>query len=139
MVMMMNILTSAISASCSFYSYIPPLLLPSLFHYTLIVISIIGDFLNDMCDGSGIRQYINGKRAGDEYSGGWKANKRHGFGTYRSSKKEEYEGMILPCDDDVVVDDDDGDGDEYTNLCNLCFLLFLFIYSSLLYFTIPSL
>ena len=28
-VMMMNILTSAISASCSFYSYIPPLLLPS--------------------------------------------------------------------------------------------------------------
>ena len=84
-----------------------------------------------MCDGSGIRQYINGKRAGDEYSGGWKANKRHGFGTYRSSKKEEYEGMLLPCDDDVVVaDDDGGDDEEYTNLCNLCFLLFLFIYSS---------
>ena len=45
-------------------------------------------------------------------------------------------------------DDDDNDDDEYTNLClyNLCFLLFLFIYSSLSiifsflpYLTIPLL
>ena len=36
-------------------------------------------------------------------------------------------------DDDGGGDggDDDDDDDEYTNLCNLCFLLFLFIYSSL--------
>ena len=45
-VMMMSILTSAFSASCSFYSYTPhfpsPFSLPSLSHYALIVIIIIG-------------------------------------------------------------------------------------------------
>ena len=34
----------------------------------------------------------------------------------------------------------DSDDDKYTNLCNLCFLLFLFIYSSLsIYHLLPSL
>jgi hypothetical protein len=34
----------------------------------------------------------------------------------------------MRCDDDDVIVDDNHD--EYTNLYNLCFLLFLFIYSS---------
>ena len=42
---MMSILTSAISASCSFYSYTPPLLLPSLFHHTLFVILECGEMI----------------------------------------------------------------------------------------------
>ena len=46
----------------------------------------------------------------------------------------------------IIIDDDIVVGDEYTNLYNLCFLLFLFIYSSLSisfsflhYLTIPLL
>ena len=36
--------------------------------------------------------------------------------------------VLMRCDDDDVIVDDNHD--EYTNLYNLCFLLFLFIYSS---------
>ena len=96
---MMSILTSAISASCSFYSYTPHfpssfcfLLLPSLYPYcNHPILQYVGTYKEDRRDGQGIYYHKNG----DKYDGEWSRGRCHGQGKFTYANGSEYDGEFV--------------------------------------------
>ncbi len=118
MMMMMSILTSTISAFCSFYSYTPrfPSLLLFAFLISLYPLFYSAIFMEDTAEE--VRIKIKKAYCPPEVV---ENNPVMDYAT--SIGKLPHPLIALPYDE---YDNDK----EYTNLCNLCILLFLFMYSS---------